>query len=127
MAVVGDVSEKLTELRPGTTAKRTQILDLIVVARLLVQPRSLSLQILINKALDVVLISRPDTLLFVPNRIEGSTLDHQIFRSTDFEIWIQLQSFLCLFYSDLIEVHNPPLICRNFQQSKRASDTRVLL
>ena len=65
---------------------------------------------LVYHSLNIVLVTRPKTFFCVPNRIEGASLNHQILRTADNEVWIQFHTFVFhLFRADLIKIHQTSL------------------
>ncbi len=107
MTVVTNLTHEVSELVPAITFKRAEVLH---VARetfglLLV---GIGTQFFVDQTLNVILVCRPHASLLIPDRIERSTADHKILRSSDAEIWINLQdAALGLTCANLIEIHLP--------------------
>jgi hypothetical protein len=88
VAVVGNMSHELSELLPGVGAKRPHVPGQIWLTSFTLKSLLLPTQILIDKSLNIVLVLRPQTFRFVPDRIESPALDHQIRRAPDDEVRI---------------------------------------
>src|SRR3954447_5049354 len=109
MAVIRNMSHKLSELRPRVRMERMHELRRVLLSGFAMQSVFLLAKIFINKTLHVVFVSGPQTLLGIPDGIEPPTLDHQILGAPDYEVRIQFKLLVFGFpCQDLIEIHHPP-------------------
>src|SRR5690606_173508 len=91
--------------KPAVAAEVAEVLDDTGVAPILDLLRIL-VEFGIHKTLNVVLVRRPKPRLFVPDRIERASADHQILRASDSEVGIDLyNSALALPLLDSKEIH----------------------
>ena len=75
MAIVANVLYELPELAPSAASERPKVLDL-VFSPVLSNALVICSELLIYKTLYVILVCRPETLRFIPDRIERASSNH---------------------------------------------------
>src|SRR3954468_22452423 len=112
MVIVTDVCQELPELRPRVAPEGAHVLDRVVESCLTLQLLSFGFQMFVYQTLHIVFVTRPKTFFCIPNSIKGTSLNHQILRTSHDKVRVQLHTLTTFTGSfsrtDLIPVHQTP-------------------